>query len=120
MNLKELRIKNNLTQQEIANLLKTNRVNYNRYELEKGEPDIKTLIKIADIYHVSIDELVGRNFNLELNEQEKELLEKIKSLTAIEVGKVIGYVDNMIKYKQENKRLAFYDNLNRNDNNNKD
>ena len=111
MNLKELRIKNKLTQQEVANLLKTNRVNYNRYELEKGEPDIKTLIKLADIYNVSIDELIGRDFNLLLNEQEKELIEKTKSLTAIEIGKVIGYIDNMLKYKQETKRQAFYNDL---------
>ena len=60
MNLKELRQKNGFTQKEIAEKIKTNRANYNRYELEKGEPDIKTLINLANVYHVSLDELVGR------------------------------------------------------------
>ena len=60
MNLKKIRVQHNLTQKEVAERINTNRVNYNRYELEKGEPDIKTLIKLADLYHISIDELVGR------------------------------------------------------------
>lgn len=85
MKLKELRKKNKLTQQEVANQLNINRVNYNRYELENGKPDIKTLCKLADFYHVTLDELVGREqSNIIdkglLNNLELDIIDKMRQL----------------------------------------
>lgn len=57
MKYKELRIKTGLTQTETANRIGIPRLNYNKYELEQVEPDIKTLCKIADYYNVSLDYL---------------------------------------------------------------
>lgn len=59
--LRELRICENLTQQELADKLNIGRVNYTRYETDKVRPDYETLIKIADFYNISLDELFGRN-----------------------------------------------------------
>ena len=59
--LRELRIYENLTQQELADKLNIGRVNYTRYETDKVRPDYETLIKIADFYNISLDELFGRN-----------------------------------------------------------
>lgn len=36
------------------------RVNYTRYETNKSRPDYETLLKIADFYDVSLDELFDR------------------------------------------------------------
>ena len=58
--LKSLRIKNDLSQQEIADRLNLNRSTYARYELDQTQPDFDTLQKIADFYDVSIDFLLGR------------------------------------------------------------
>ena len=55
MNLKKLRKENNKTQDDIANIINTSRVTYTRYELETSEPNIETLIKIADYYNVRLD-----------------------------------------------------------------
>ncbi|MBR1954601.1 MAG: helix-turn-helix transcriptional regulator [Clostridia bacterium] len=41
--------------------LNIGRVNYTRYETDKVRPDYETLIKIADFYNISLDELFGRN-----------------------------------------------------------
>ena len=59
MNLKELRIKHNLKQQDIADNLQITRMKYNHYELGNAEPNIKMLIKLADFYKVTLDELIG-------------------------------------------------------------
>lgn len=59
-NLKSLRIKKGLTQQQLADLLKINRVTYTQYELDKREPDNTTLIALADFFNVSTDYLLGR------------------------------------------------------------
>ena len=58
--IQELRSKNNLTQQAVADSLGSQREVYRRYE--KGERDLplKTAMKLADLYEVSLDYLVGR------------------------------------------------------------
>ena len=58
--LKELRKSIELTQDELANKLAIPRVNYTRYELGTVRPDYETIIKIADFYDISLDELFGR------------------------------------------------------------
>ncbi|MBQ8426702.1 MAG: helix-turn-helix transcriptional regulator [Clostridia bacterium] len=58
--LKELRIAEKLTQQELSVKLNISRVNYTRYETDKVRPDYETLVLIADFYDISLDELFDR------------------------------------------------------------
>ena len=66
MKLKELRKEAKKTQVEVANYLHISQSNYGKYELEEIEPNIQTLIKLADYYKVSLDYLIGRNYKNEL------------------------------------------------------
>lgn len=59
-NLKELRLAEGLTQQQLADKLNICRVNYTRYETDAARPDYETLIAIADFYHITLDELFDR------------------------------------------------------------
>lgn len=59
--LKELRKSEKLTQSELSSILQISRVNYTRYETNKVRPDYETLIKIADFYDISLDDLFNRN-----------------------------------------------------------
>ena len=58
--LKELRTMEGLTQQQLADMLDIGRVNYTRYETNAVRPDYETLIKLADFYDISLDELFDR------------------------------------------------------------
>lgn len=58
--LKELRQSFHLTQEQLAATLEIPRVNYTRYETGKVRPDYETLIKLADFYDISLDELFDR------------------------------------------------------------
>ena len=58
--MKLLRKAEGLTQEELAKRLNISRVNYTRYENGKVRPDYETLIKIADYYDISLDELFER------------------------------------------------------------
>lgn len=58
--LKELRKSEKLTQQALADILKISRVNYTRYEKDQVRSDYETIIKIADFYDVSLDEIFSR------------------------------------------------------------
>ena len=58
--LKELRKSERLTQQQVAEKIGIPRVNYTRYETNAVRPDYETLLKIANFYDVSLDELFDR------------------------------------------------------------
>ncbi|HAJ77600.1 MAG TPA: XRE family transcriptional regulator [Clostridiales bacterium] len=57
-NLKMLRLQNNVTQQDIAELCKTTTATVSRWENGVNEPDIYNLILLADYFEITIDELV--------------------------------------------------------------
>lgn len=59
-NIKNLRIKNNLTQKELAEKLNLSRPTIGRYESDERFPDKETIIDLAELFDVSIDEIFGR------------------------------------------------------------
>ena len=59
-NLIELRKLHHLTQRQVAERLGIAQPSYIRYENGKAEPTLENLVKIADLYDVSIDFLCGR------------------------------------------------------------
>lgn len=60
MRLKEIRKQRNFNQKEIAEYLNCSQAVYSRYESGDREPTIDVLIRLADFYGVTLDELVGR------------------------------------------------------------
>ena len=59
-NLRYLRKKAGMTQADLARKLHVRQYNISDYEIGRIEPSIETLCKMADVFHVSIDYLVGR------------------------------------------------------------
>jgi len=61
--LKLLRQKRGFSQEDMAEMLEISNRSYQRYEASTGRctPPLDTLIKIADIFDVSLDYLVGRD-----------------------------------------------------------
>lgn len=76
MNMKEIRLRRNLTQSEVASALGVSSVVYSRYETGTRQPSIDILIQMADIFGVTVDFLLGRQ-NIEdstLSDYELQLL----------------------------------------------
>ena len=63
MRLKVLRKAKGISQLKLAMYLNTNQNTISRYETGEREPGINELIKIADYFHVSIDYLLERTDN---------------------------------------------------------
>jgi transcriptional regulator with XRE-family HTH domain len=57
--LKELRLSNNYTQQQMAQYLGVKQQSYARYENGTGQPSLEILIRITEIFDVSSDYLIG-------------------------------------------------------------
>ena len=60
VNLRYLRTKYGFSQTEIASRLGITRAAYTNYESGSRQPGLRVLSQLADLYAVSLDELVGR------------------------------------------------------------
>lgn len=99
--LKELREKNNMSQSDLAKYLNLTQVQISKYELGKNEPDLNTTKKIATLFNVTIDYLLGESEeNIILITREdlnvlKESAEKInKIVSKISTGNNVHVGDN--------------------------
>lgn len=59
-NLKELRKLYGYTQRQVAEKLGISQPSYIRYENGSSEPTLENLVKLADLFDVSADYLLGR------------------------------------------------------------
>ena len=100
--LKYMRQKMGKTQKEVSNALSIPQTTLYSYESGVCDPSIDTLIKLADYYYVSIDELVGResnNINLEaLPEEEKTLIQKIMKMNQVQKAQTINFVNALTMF----------------------
>ncbi len=106
MELKKLREKLGISQTEVANKLKINSQTYNRYETGVNQPNIEMLIKLADFFNVSIDDLIGRKsetINLNFyNDNKKELLKYLIQEDDKTIERVYDFYKGL-KYEKWNK-----------------
>lgn len=90
--LKSIRLENDMTQEEIGNLLNKSKNNISQYETGKREPDLETLKIISNYFKVSLDYLLGntddpipvRNVDQDLNDEldtESKWLNFLKTLS---------------------------------------
>ena len=60
--LKTMRTERAITQEQLAKKLNISLKTVSHWETGYTEPSINQLIALADLYSVSLDDLVGRNF----------------------------------------------------------
>lgn len=79
--LKEERIKKNITQEDLAEKLGISRQTISSWENGRSYPDIVNIIKISDIFNISLDKLLKEDEKLVNNMKEK--MDTVKSNKAI-------------------------------------
>lgn len=89
-NLRTLRTKNGLSQQQLAEIVGVTQQSINNYENHKVEPDIQMLMTLASFFHTSVDYLIGYTEiphviepvrQYDLNNEEAALVEGYRTLT---------------------------------------
>ena len=98
MRLKELRKEKNLTQSELSKILNVATTTYNGYEIERYEPTIETLCKLADFYNVSLDYIIGREQSNDigyLDELELNILKMSKLLNPQNKAQALAYISGL-------------------------
>ena len=105
-NLKILRQRRGISQQKLADALGVSQQSINHYENHKIEPDIATLIQIADYFDTSIDYVVGHTeitrrieptSAFHLNADEGDIINKYRALTPKERACVAQVIDALLE-----------------------
>ncbi len=112
LQLKNLMKTKNLTQQDLAEELNVTRGSIYKYLQGKAEPNIDNLKKIADLYDVTVDYLIGHPTKSGLpltmyTSNQQQIIAMLKELDDAQCLKLIGYIEGMlgkeyIPPKQEN------------------
>ena len=97
-NLKELRKRNNYSQGDLAEKLKTTQQNISLYERGLAAPSIETLTQLADCFNVSVDFLIDYKKDPEHTGLSREALDLLKlfdelppsqKVTSIEILRIL-------------------------------
>ena len=111
--LKDIRLEKKISQKELAKQINSTQQTYSDYETGRTNPDIETLIKIANILECSVDYLIGREDDFGnviikekgpapiLTQKEQDLLNAFRSLPAPEQAQISEYA-NYIADKYHN------------------
>jgi transcriptional regulator with XRE-family HTH domain len=100
LRIKHLRLEKGLTQEELAGKLGLKKSTISLYESNGRQPDYETLIKLADIFGVTIDGLFGRGDLFPLTDDERTFLDHYKSLPVKEKNEAESYL-KFLKLKRE-------------------
>lgn len=98
-NLKKLRKLFGVSQQQLADVIGVSQQSINKYENHNIEPDIETLIAMADYFNTSVDYLIGRTPQQNDDEEAEAFLRTIhkmskKQKTAyLDIGKTLLHYD---------------------------
>ena len=80
--LKELRKEKNITQEQLAEKIKVSSRTVSRWETGSNMPDISLLAELAELYDVSIPEIIdGERKSENMNEEIKETVLKLSDYT---------------------------------------
>ena len=104
--IKNIRYSNNLSQEDLAKILKINRNNLSRIETNKSTPTAEVLCRISNYFNISIDSLLGINLDgVEGTEARKEKIKKITAQCMHLSNTELDFLLNMIYVMTTNTQL---------------
>lgn len=101
-NLRKLRESRGISQQKLADILGITQQSIYKYEKLKIEPDIGTLVLMADYFNTTVDYLIGHTppdcpEELELTKDEWALLRDYRQLSESERDSIQLVIKNYLK-----------------------
>ena len=99
--IKELRLKKEWTQEQLAQLLNVSRPTVSSWEVGRNYPDLETIIAISDLFRISLDKLLRED-----KEMAKETTKKIKRGTVYKRALIVVGV-LFLFYAGYNMKLRF-------------
>jgi len=105
-----LRTSRHYTQDELSSMLGISRAALSHYEKGRREPDYETLIKIADLFKVSLDYIMGRTDDptVNLDREVREFTDSLELSDEQLMEKFDIKIDGMKLTSEEAKRFIAF------------
>jgi transcriptional regulator with XRE-family HTH domain len=94
--LRELRLKKNISQEEVARQIGITRSAYSHYEINNRQPVYETLKKLAVLFDVSLDYIIGGEPARQETQVTPEAIEIIRILNSMDQDKRKQSIDKMM------------------------
>ena len=95
LKIRELREESQMTQKELAEKLSSAQRNVSNWENGVNEPDLETVVKLCEVFHVGLDELFGYSDGAEFTASDRLLLAKIKKLSPLQSAALAAFLDTL-------------------------
>ena len=92
-NLKNVRKQRGVTQEELAEILGVSRQAISKWESGTSVPDVQLLLRIADFYNLTLDQLVRDDFDLPISSlDEKKIADDLSNKSSVSIDDYLGRV----------------------------
>lgn len=88
---------NNLTQQQLGELVGVSYQTISKWECDLTQPDIQMLKRLSCVFHISIDEIVGNESNEMLNTSSVEFKGSLENTNIYDIGDKVSSLENLIR-----------------------
>jgi transcriptional regulator with XRE-family HTH domain len=100
LKIKEYREELGITQKELADSINNLQRNVSNWEKGTAEPDCQTIMRLADFFNISTDELFGRNVRAQSSKQvvtiNEKILQAVELLTESQKYALLQFLKEMI------------------------
>ena len=100
----ELRKKNNWSQEELAEKLDVSRQTVSKWESSKSIPELDKLVKLSEIYGISLDELIKDKFQEKAVFNKKKIRINWKKILIIIV--ILAFITGLLYYLNMRRRIS--------------
>lgn len=102
----QLRKSKNWSQEDLAKEINASRIMIGKYERNDNSPSVEVLVKLAQIFEVSIDYLVGQGKNATFDHKTLQRLEEMEQLSEQDKQKIFDYLDLIIRDNKTRKAYS--------------
>jgi transcriptional regulator with XRE-family HTH domain len=102
----QLRKEKGLSQTELAEAISASREAISKYERGEAVPSVEVAAKIADVFEVTLDYLIGKDHHLAVDKKTLKRMQDIDTLDEGTKEKLFFLIDNVVQNFKTKKAFA--------------
>lgn len=102
---KNLHKEKGLSQTDLAAAIKASREAISKYERNEAVPSVEVASKIAEVFAVTIDYLIGKDHNMAVDKKTLKRMQDIDKLDDNTKDKLFFLIDNVVQTPKQKKLL---------------
>lgn len=95
--ISDLRKEHRWSQEELAQRIDSSRIMIGKYEREDNSPSIEVLARLAKVFNVSVDYLIGEGAHASYDKEMIKRLEEVENLPPQEKNRIFHFIDLIIR-----------------------